>query len=229
MKVKKYPQSCLMFDVNGTKILVDPSNLKYQDSYFSEWGAADAILVTHRHTDHFKADTISKFNIPIYTTNEVANFYKKGVNPASKTKEAQTWPMLPFSIVKEGKKFKVNEVKVEVTNAIHGFNPAMKETKNEIFENIGFIIDDGNTRAYVTSDTICFNHDYKADYVFAPATGNCVTMDPIGVAAFTKDVGAKKLFVIHTDSYTLTPAMEETIQNSGVVFEVMQTGKEYDI
>ena len=202
-----------MFEVAGKKILVDPGNLKFEESFINEWKTADAILISHRHADHCKADTIKEFNIPIYSTQEVANYY----------------PDLKINIVKAGDTFYIGKAKIEVVRAIHGFHPVlMKERKGEIFENIGFILDDGKTRAYFTSDTICFNHDYKADIIFAPVTGNCVTMDAIAAAMFTKDVSAKKLYIVHLDSYELDmEQVQKTLTIQGIDFEIMQNGKEY--
>ena len=39
----------------------------------------------------------------------------------------------------------------------------MKKSGGEIFENVGYILDDGYKRLYTTSDTINFNNDYKCD------------------------------------------------------------------
>lgn len=33
MKIKKYPQSCLMIETNNKKILVDAGSLKYQNNF----------------------------------------------------------------------------------------------------------------------------------------------------------------------------------------------------
>ena len=51
-----------------------------------------------------------------------------------------------------------------MVKAIHGYNPLLKNG-GQVFENVGYIIDDGSHRLYTTSDTICFNNDYKADVV----------------------------------------------------------------
>ena len=34
MKITKFPQSCLLIETKGKKILVDPGNLKYKEEYF---------------------------------------------------------------------------------------------------------------------------------------------------------------------------------------------------
>ena len=194
MKIKKYPQSCVMITKGKTKILVDPGKLKYDEKYFNEWKTATAIFVTHKHGDHCNNEVIAKLDLPIYSTDEVQKAY----------------PELKINIIKQNDNFTIGNFKIEVVKAVHGFTPKMKGSNAEVFENIGFIFNDGNTKAYFTSDTICFNNDYKADYIIAPLSGNCVTMDSVGCALYAKMVGAKKLIIVHFDSYEL-PKDAETI------------------
>ena len=51
MKITKYPQSCVMVEINNKKILIDAGGLKYQEKYFEAWKKADIILITHKHPD----------------------------------------------------------------------------------------------------------------------------------------------------------------------------------
>lgn len=183
MKITKYPQSCLMIKTNNKNILVDPGKLKYDDSFKTEWQKSDLILVTHKHGDHIKPDTIKELNIPIYSTQEVQN----------------TYPELVINIVKENDTLEFDNVKVEVVKAVHGYNPRLKNG-NEVFENVGYIIDDGKIRLYITSDTICFNNNYKADVVALPVTEYGLTMSAFEAALFSKDLGANLVLPIHTDN-----------------------------
>lgn len=49
MKITKYPQSCLLVETKGKKILIDPGTLKYKEEYFDVWNNVDIILITHKH------------------------------------------------------------------------------------------------------------------------------------------------------------------------------------
>ena len=71
-------------------------------------------------------------NAKIYTTKEVAD---------------NTDLIAPI-IIKQGDIIELGDVKVEVTKAIHGFFTKMKKTGGEIFENVGYILDDGYKRLY---------------------------------------------------------------------------------
>jgi L-ascorbate metabolism protein UlaG (beta-lactamase superfamily) len=213
MTIKKYPQSCLFITIGNARILIDPSSLKFDTSFLNEWKKANAVLITHRHPDHVNADAVRYINAPIYSTKEVQSAFKD----------------LKIKTVRAGSSFTVNGVKITVTNAVHGFHPAMKTNGLEIFENIGFIINEGKNRVYYTGDTICFNNDIAAEYVIAPTSGNCVTMDAGAAAAYAKMVGAKKLFVVHFDGYPLAPDTETVLRMSEIEYEIMQNGKEYKI
>ena len=183
MKVTKYPQSCLMVETNNKKILIDAGGLKYQDKFLDEWKKADLILITHKHGDHIKSDVLKDINIPIYSTQEVQD----------------TYPEIKFNIVKENNTLDFESVKIEVVKAIHGYNPLLKNG-GQVFENVGYIIDDGKCRLYTTSDTICFNNDYKVDVVALPVTGYGLTMSAFEASLFSQELGAKLVLPIHMDN-----------------------------
>lgn len=183
MKITKYPQSCLMVEINQTKILIDPGIIKYQEEYFDEWKQSDYILVTHKHADHLYKEVIERLGKKIYSTNEVKNIYSS----------------LNIEAVKDGDVLNLDNIRIEVVKAIHGYNPYLKNG-GEVFENIGFIIDDGQNRLYITSDTICFNNNYKVDIVALPTTGYGLTMTSYEAALFSKECGAKMVLLIHMDN-----------------------------
>jgi Predicted Zn-dependent hydrolases of the beta-lactamase fold len=179
MKIKKFPQSCILIEVDGVKILIDPGVVKFEEEFLKDWQTADAVLVTHRHRDHFNADALQKLNIPIYSTSEIK----------------QHNPNLNIEIIKQGDEFKIGNVKIEVVKAIHGFITS----EGEVFENVGYIIDDGKVRFYITSDTIRFNNNFKVDILFANITAFDASMNLWGAVQTTKDTEAKLLIVAHQD------------------------------
>lgn len=183
MKITKYPQSCLMVEANNKKILIDAGSLKYQDKFLEEWEKADIILITHKHGDHIKSDVLKNVNIPIYSTQEVQDAY----------------PEIKFNLVKENDTLYFDNIKIEVVKAIHGYNSNLKNG-GQVFENVGYIIDDGTHRLYITSDTICFNNDYKADVVALPVTAHGLTMSSYEASLFAKELGASLILPIHMDN-----------------------------
>ena|GEM_PF-513034 len=187
MKITKYPQSCLMVECKDKKILIDPGVIAYKDEFLEEWKEADAILVTHKHSDHINSEVVKKLlvdGVKLYTSSEVHN----------------TYPDLEAEIVKEGDILEFGEVKVEVVKAVHGYITLFKDGAKVIHENIGFVVDDGNTRLYHTSDTISFKNDYKCDVICLPVSGHGLVMGAWEAALFAKETGAKTIIPIHMDN-----------------------------
>ena len=215
MKITKYPQSCLMIETNNKRILVDAGGLKYQDRFLEEWKKADVILITHKHGDHIKSDVLQNINIPIYSTGEVQN----------------TYPEIKFNIVKENDILDFDNIKIEVVKAIHGYNPLLKNG-GQVFENVGYIIDDGSHRLYTTSDTICFNNDYKADVVALPVTAHGLTMSAFEASLFSKELGANLVLPIHMDNEkypTDVNYMKENFDKFNINYKVLEIEESIEI
>lgn len=217
MKITKFPQSCLLLETKGKKILIDPGNLKYKEEYFPIWSNVDLILITHKHPDHCNAEVLEKLGqtIKIYSTQEVQNAYQA----------------LPINVVKENDVLELDSIKIEVVHAIHGYQPLLKGGK-EIYENVGYIIDDGQNRLYTTSDTICFQNEYKADILCIPVTGHGVTMSAFEAALYAKEVGAILTLPIHMDNPAFPPDfkfIEEMFGKYEVEYEVLENDETIEI
>jgi L-ascorbate metabolism protein UlaG (beta-lactamase superfamily) len=52
VQLTKYPQSCLVVEVDGTRLLVDPGTFLSARYELGDLGHLDAVLITHRHADH---------------------------------------------------------------------------------------------------------------------------------------------------------------------------------
>ena len=125
------------------------------------------------------------------------------VNPKTKfhtTKEvADAYPELSPEIVKGNDVLTFDNIKIEVVKAVHGYIPLLKGGK-EIYENVGFIIDDGIKRIYQTSDTICFENNYKCDVLLVPVVNHGLVMSPWEAALFAKETKAELVIPIHYDN-----------------------------
>lgn len=77
MKITKYLHSCLVFELEGYKVLFDPGNMTFAEGKVKreELGQTQAMVITHLHPDHFFVENIRQIlklnNMPIYTTAEV--------------------------------------------------------------------------------------------------------------------------------------------------------------
>ena len=217
MKITKFPQSCLLVETKEKKILVDPGTLKYKDEYFEIWNNVDVILITHKHPDHCNTEVLEKLSkdIVIYSTSEVQE--------ANKT--------LDISIVKENDVIELDNIKIEVVHAIHGYQPLLKGGK-EVYENVGYMIDDGDNRLYTTSDTICFKNEYKADILCVPVTGHGLTMSAFEAALYAKEVGAVLTIPIHMDNPAFPPDfkfIEEMFNKYEVEYEILENDETIEI
>jgi len=209
MKITKFPQSCLLIETKGKKILVDPGTISYKDEYFNVWNEVDIILITHKHTDHCHTEVLEKINnnIKIYSTKEVQE--------ANKT--------LNIKIIKENDVICLDDIRIKVVHAVHGYQPMLKGDK-EVHENVGYIIDDGKNRLYTTSDTICFKNDYKADILCVPVTGHGLTMSAFEAALYAKEIGATVTLPIHMDNPAFPPDMEfinKMFQKYEIEYEIL--------
>lgn len=124
MKITRFAQSCILIETHNKRILVDPGNLQYKESYpENEWSNIDILLITHKHRDHCHIDAIQKI-----TKNLKTNFYT--------TKEvADAYPGLSPKIIKAEDIIKFDDITIEVVKAVHGYIPILKGGK-EIYENV---------------------------------------------------------------------------------------------
>lgn len=218
MKITKFPQSCLLIETKEKKILVDPGNLKYKEEYFKIWNEVDVILITHKHQDHCYTEVLEKIDkkIKIYSSNEV--------------KTAR--PTLDIHIVKEEDTINLeNEITIEVVHAEHGYIPPMK-TGTKVIENIGYIIDDKETRVYVTSDTICFQNEYKCDILCVPVSDYGVVMGPFEAALLAKETNAKLVIPLHADNpkYPVNfDFVKKMFEENGVEYEILENEESIEI
>lgn len=217
MKITKFPQSCLLIETKEKKILVDPGNLKYKEEYLDVWKQSDIILITHKHPDHCNNEVLEKLNkdITIYSTKEVQEANQN----------------LSIHIIKESDVIELNGINIEVVHAIHGYQPLLKGAK-EVHENVGYIIDDGQNRLYITSDTICFRNEYKADILCTPVTGHGLTMSAFEAALYAKEVGAVLTIPIHMDNPAFPPDLEyikEMFEKYEVEYEVLENDESIEV
>lgn len=222
MKIKKFDQSCLLIETKGKRILIDPGNINYtEERLTTDWTNIDAILVTHKHIDHCYAPAIKT----ICKTNQCHVYTSKEVQEQYKFPEA--------IIVKAGDEFPLgDEIKIEVTKAVHGFLTTMKYKGGEIKENIGFMVDDGENRLYATSDTINFNHNYQCDILCMPFNGHGLTVGiPDGVD-FAKDLNPSLVIPVHTQHKLYNPDLVQLaaeLEEENLEYEIIEVGEEIEV
>lgn len=125
----------------------------------------------------------------------------------------------------------MDNIKIEVVHAIHGYQPLLKG-KKEIHENVGYIIDNGENRLYSTSDSICFKNEYKADILCIPVTGYGLTMSAFEAALYAKEIGAILTIPIHMDNPAFPPDfnfIKEMFEKYEVEYEILDNEESIEI
>jgi L-ascorbate metabolism protein UlaG (beta-lactamase superfamily) len=103
MKITKYLHSCLVFELDGYKLLFDPGKFSFAEGEVMPdmFADVDAIIITHNHPDHLDADIlkniISLSNAPVYTNQQVAGQIEK-VGIASTVWEDGVYNLGPFKL-----------------------------------------------------------------------------------------------------------------------------------
>jgi L-ascorbate metabolism protein UlaG (beta-lactamase superfamily) len=208
MKIIKYAQSCVLVEVDGKKILIDPGNYGLDLENLKD---VDIILITHKHEDHCSIEaikTIVKSSKPIIITNKEVN-------------ELLRENGIESSILDVGKSKQINEVYIKAIRGKHGLPP------NKIIpEDTGFLI---NEKIYHPGDTVNFEGKPYADMVLVPIAGPELSIDT--AIQFVNEIKCKIVIPIHYDSPRF-PANPEDFLNkmndSNIRVKVLRFGEEFE-
>ena len=102
----------------------------------------------------------------------------------------------------------------------------------KVIENIGYIIDDNETRVYITSDTICFQNEYKCDILCVPVSDYGVVMGAFEASLFAKETNAKLVIPLHADSpkYPVNfDFVKEMFDKNEVEYEILENNESIEI
>ena len=94
------------------------------------------------------------------------------------------------------------------------------------------MIDDKETRVYITSDTICFENNYQCDILCAPVSDYGVVMGPFEVALLAKDTNSKLVIPLHTDSPKFPVDfnfVKEIFEKNEVEYEILESEESIEI
>jgi L-ascorbate metabolism protein UlaG (beta-lactamase superfamily) len=172
MKVTKYPQSCLLLEKEGKRIVIDPGNFFAAKYTLKDLGELSAVIYTHRHSDHADVavfENIKQASIPSYGNADVCAVLGQEIVQVVSGNEFEVagFTIMPHDI----EHFKVDPV----------MGPP---------QNTGYIIDgtffhpgDGHE-----------NNGVKVDDFAVPIAG---PFDYEHVIEFIRSVGAKRVIPIH--------------------------------
>ncbi len=77
MKVTKYPQSCLIVELDGKRLIIDPGSFVADKYKASDLLPVDGVLITHEHADHvvpeFLKSMVGDSSVPVIANKSTAN------------------------------------------------------------------------------------------------------------------------------------------------------------
>lgn len=128
MKITKYLHSCLVFELDGYKLLFDPGKFSFAEGRVTPqmFADVDSIIITHIHPDHLDTENLKKIvelsNATIYTNTQVG--------------EALTKAGLAYNLMEQGT-FNIGPFKLDAFPVQH--EPLLD---NPIPQMTGFLIND---------------------------------------------------------------------------------------
>ena len=110
MKISKYLHSCLLFELDGYKLLIDPGKFTFAEGLVKPEQFADVntIIITHIHPDHLDSDNLKK----IIALSGATVFTNKQVG------EQLTSENIPFSLLCNGLS-QIGPFKLEAFTVVH--------------------------------------------------------------------------------------------------------------
>ena len=196
MKITWLGQAGLLFEKNGTKILVDPylsdsvgkvnpkntRRVPVEESYLQI--TPDVIICTHNHLDHVDPETLEHYL----------------------NREEPILVLAPQVAWQEVRKFGGNHNYVQFNRHTHWTHQTIRFTAVKAEHSdphpIGVLIEAGEKTYYVTGDTLYNDEIFadlpsKIDVLFLPINGVGNNMNMTDAAAFAKRTGAKKVVPLH--------------------------------
>jgi L-ascorbate metabolism protein UlaG (beta-lactamase superfamily) len=165
MKITKYTHACVRLEANGRVLVIDPG--EWSEPVALE--SADAVLVTHEHSDHIETARLAAAGIPVFA-------------PDGADIEG-----LEVTRVSSGEVFDAAGFKVRAVGDRH----ALIYGGLPDCPNLGYVVDD---RIYHPGDAL-FVPDQPIETLFVPAQGSWLKL--IEAIDFVRAIGPKQTIPIH--------------------------------
>lgn len=213
MKIKKLGHCCMVLEINGKRIMTDPSHVDYGGDSLSERDIS-LVLITHEHADHLHVDTLKEI---------LKNNSEAKVISNSSVGKILTDAGIEYNQVEDGEEYMFEGIK------IIGFG----DKHAEIYEDYGQVQNTG----YMI-DKLCFPGDsfnipnQEVDILALPVLGPWMKMkDAINYA---KEIKPRICFPVHdgplkpfaTFVYKIP---EHFLSKTGITFKKLDIGKEEEI
>ncbi len=214
MKVKKFPQSHLIIEKNGKKLIIDPGYLSAKNGFAPEkFQGADGYLITHQHGDHLDPENIKEIvqDNPVYGNSDVIKKLKEiGVKSGV--------------VVKNLEKFLVEDFEIQAVELPHFPLP----NGNPVPPNTGFLVDD---IFFHSGDGMELLEDINSDYAaLALDMPQSTEISVQNVKKMLKKLNAKVYIPIHYSAYPADPNdFKHQLDELGIEIKVLADEESFDI
>ncbi|MEK7588452.1 MAG: MBL fold metallo-hydrolase [Patescibacteria group bacterium] len=213
MKIKKLGHCCFVVEINGKRIMTDPSEFNYGGDSVAERNI-DLILITHEHADHLHIDTLKQIlennpNVVVITNTSVGKLLDEAG--------------IKYTKVEDGENFDFEGIKIK------GFG----DKHAQIYEDYGQVQNTG----YMVNE-LCYPGDSfsipnsKVDILALPVLGPWMKMkDAIDYA---KELKPRVCFPVHDGPLKsfatfIYKIPEHFLSKVGIEFKVLEIGKEEEV
>ncbi len=165
MRITKYTHACVRLEHDGRVLVIDPGT--WSEAYALT--GADAVLVTHEHTDHVDVLRLAGLGVPVYAPRDAAI------------------PGLEVIGVSAGEEFTAAGFRVRAVGGRH----AVIYGGQPDCANLGYVVDDA---VYHPGDSLHVP-EQPIETLLVPAQGSWLKLDE--AIRFVKAIEPRRTFAIH--------------------------------
>jgi L-ascorbate metabolism protein UlaG (beta-lactamase superfamily) len=204
MKVTKFPQSTLVIEDGGKRILIDPGTIATGAHNLDEFGEIGAVLFTHQHADHLDEDAAKDYHdkgTAIFGNQDVVD--KLGFGTA----------------VTDGQQFEAGGLPVSAHDLPH----CKMSDGSDGPPNTGYVV---SGHFFHPGDGTQIS-GLSVEATGAPIAGPSIGLED--AKALVHSVGAKTVLPIHYDYFKNDPDEFATMFGEGITVVVLAPGESADI
>ncbi|MGV9213022.1 MBL fold metallo-hydrolase [Micromonospora sp. RB23] len=168
MRITRFTHSCVRVEHDGAVLVIDPGTWSEPRALVG----ADAVLVTHEHTDHVDVLRLAGLGVPVY---------------APEGARLPDLAPLPVNRVRPGERFTA----AGITVSAHGGRHAVIHEGQPDCPNLGYLVGDG---LYHPGDSVHVP-DEPVRTLLVPAQGSWLRLDE--AIRFARAVGAEAAYPVH--------------------------------
>lgn len=182
MKITKYPQSCLLLEKSGRRVLIDPGNFVAKKYKAEDFLPLDGVLVTHEHADHADKGLLRAFK-------------EAGVRVVVNASMAEILEGIKTEVIEDGDEFELGGFEVKAHELPH----CLMMDGSQGPQNTGYILDD---TFFHPGDGVKIS-GVAVRAAAVPIAGPDVS--PHDAYAFMESLGAETIIPVHYDFFIADP------------------------